>query len=374
MPATPRKLYFPPWLLDPKRPQIKSDAEAKAWEHKWKRENPEKWTEAHDVFEERDDIRGVWYTVSDLANLPPVQWLVDGLLVHREQNMYVGPTGSGKTAVVSSILWSWMTGQEYWLDPRFKINDDVPVEDRKVMYVLLEGVQGYWARAQAYLAHSGQSEFALDNMLVSSDPVSFYKEGMTVDDPTSWSEGLKDLYRVMLTVNPQVLVVDTLSRATPGMQENSSDVGLVVGAFQHLIEAFGCTVIIQHHTPKDGRSTGRGHSSIDGAMGLIVKVDDDKGVRSLEASKYRYAPEENGKLCYFSFQPYLEGFIIGGGEAPRKGRPDRSDDYEAVLGKTIDEAAIELGVSDKTIKNRFIYESGKVTGLRGIVAEEPEEL
>jgi RecA-family ATPase len=360
-------------LTDPARPKFKDPQRAKAWEIEWKQDND--WSTAEPQFQEvPDDIpMAEWFQVSDLAYLPPVQWLVDGLIVHREQNLYLGQSGVGKTAVVSSILWSWLTGQEYWLEPRFSINQDVPVEERRVMYMLLEGVQGYYARAQAFMESVGLPEGALDNMLVTSGAVKLWEAGLDPEKDEEWPESLTALKNALLLYMPQVLVIDTLSRATPGMPENGPEMNLVVTSLQRLINELGITVIIQHHTPKDGRATGRGHGSLDGAMGNIIAVKEKDTVRELHAEKYRYAAAESGAIATFVFKSYMDAFTVEPGTPVKMGRPSTDPRLGDVVGMTKNAAAEYLDMKPASLARKirgldsFAIEDGVV------VAVEPED-
>ena len=93
-------------------------------------------------------------------------------------------------------------------------------------------------------------------------------------DPNSVVEIVKG-YQARGLPFPQVIVVDTLARATPGNDENSSrDAGLVINALDYLKEQ-GCSVIVVHHTGKDGTSE-RGSSALRGAVDALYKVVKDK--------------------------------------------------------------------------------------------------
>jgi hypothetical protein len=70
---------------------------------------------------------------------------------------------------------------------------------------------------------------------------------------------------------PGLIVIDTLARNMAGGDENATkDMGLIVDAADALRRATGATILIIHHTGKDG--TLRGNTALPGAMDTIIEV------------------------------------------------------------------------------------------------------
>ena len=70
-----------------------------------------------------------------------------------------------------------------------------------------------------------------------------------------------------------VVVLDTLSRATPGSDENDSKaMGQIVAASKVLQECIGGLVLLIHHTGKDASKGMRGHSSLHAALDCAIEV------------------------------------------------------------------------------------------------------
>jgi len=83
-----------------------------------------------------------------------------------------------------------------------------------------------------------------------------------------------------------VVVLDTLNRATPGADENSSqDMGRAVAASKALQARLGGLVILVHHTGKDATRGMRGHSSLFAALDAVVEVSRDGDNRAWRVSK-----------------------------------------------------------------------------------------
>lgn len=72
---------------------------------------------------------------------------------------------------------------------------------------------------------------------------------------------------------PSVVVVDTLSRALAGQDENSSEVmTAAVRAGDRIRAETGAAVVFVHHPNKSGSGAGRGHSSLYGAVDLELHL------------------------------------------------------------------------------------------------------
>jgi hypothetical protein len=105
------------------------------------------------------------------------------------------------------------------------------------------------------------------------------------------------LIYVVAQHQPTLLIVDTLSRATPGGDENAArDLGRAVEATDRIREACGTTVLLVHHSTKDGGSM-RGHSSLEGAADSILEARRDGQTVELRNPKQKDAePAEPLKL------------------------------------------------------------------------------
>lgn len=70
-----------------------------------------------------------------------------------------------------------------------------------------------------------------------------------------------------------MVVIDTLARAMPGVDENSAqEVGVVIAQCDLLKEELGCTVAPIHHTGKDQERGMRGSNAIHGAVDATFRV------------------------------------------------------------------------------------------------------
>lgn len=87
-----------------------------------------------------------------------------------------------------------------------------------------------------------------------------------------------------------LVVIDTLARATAGADENSvKDMGRAVAASDAIREQSGASVLLVHHTGKDGLNY-RGSSAIEGAADAMLHMaKTDSGALELRCAKQKDA-------------------------------------------------------------------------------------
>ena len=84
---------------------------------------------------------------------------------------------------------------------------------------------------------------------------------------------------------------DTLARAMPGGNENSSeDMGRVVANGDRIRHAIGCAIELVHHAGKDSLRGARGHSSLKAATDTEIEVTNGDGLHTVRPTKQRDYP------------------------------------------------------------------------------------
>ena len=92
----------------------------------------------------------------------------------------------------------------------------------------------------------------------------------------------------------RLIVIDTLSRAMAGGNENApEDMGALVGNMDHIREETGAHVLFIHHSGKDTSRGARGHSLLRAAVDTEIEVtaDEEAGTRSARVVKQREMPK-----------------------------------------------------------------------------------
>lgn len=205
-------------------------------------------------------------TSADLAALPPLAWRVRGVLPAVGLAGLYGPSASGKSFLAFDMAAAIAEGHR-WFDCR--------VEVAPVVYAALEGEAGFKLRTQAWEVHQGRTL---------PDGLHMVLQPFRLTDPID----VRDFAAVMPA--GAVLFIDTLNRAAPTADENSSrDMGEILEAAKRLQGITGGLVVLVHHTGKDATKGLRGHSSLFAALDAAIEVS-----REGERREWKVAKSKDG--------------------------------------------------------------------------------
>ena len=188
-------------------------------------------------------------SAADLHDLPPLSWCVRGVLPTVGLAALYGPSASGKSFLAFDMAAAIAEGKD-WFACRVKA--------APVVYAALEGEAGFKGRAQAW-------EVNRDRAL--PDSLQMMMQPFILTAP----QDVIDLAAVVPAGS--VVFLDTLNRAAPTADENSSkDMGLILQAAKALQALTEGLVIVVHHTGKSTAAGMRGHSSLFAAMDAAIEV------------------------------------------------------------------------------------------------------
>ena len=220
---------------------------------------------ARDVHE-TDAARFRVLSADDLANEPPLRWLVRGVLPASGLAALYGPSGSGKSFLALDLCAA-IAGGKNWFGRR--------VDAAPVLYVCLEGEAGMGKRIAAWRAHNGRAL---------PERMGFITQSFDLRSPAD----IDDLSGAVLAAGLRdgLLVIDTLNRAAPGADENAStDMGALIEACKEIQRVIGGVVLAVHHTGKDAAKGLRGHSSLFAALDAAIEVKRDGDRREFYVAK-----------------------------------------------------------------------------------------
>ena len=197
-----------------------------------------------------------------LRNLPALAWRVRGVLPAVGLAGLYGPSASGKSFLALDMATAIAEGRR-WFDCR--------VDAAPVVYAALEGEGGFKLRVAAWEAHAGRAL---------PDCLHMVLQPFKLAEPRD----VKDLAAVVPA--GAVVFLDTLNRAAPTADENSSkDMGEILEAAKRLQSLTGGLVVLVHHTGKDATKGLRGHSSLFAALDAAVEVSRDGDRREWKVAK-----------------------------------------------------------------------------------------
>ena len=198
--------------------------------------------------------RWQWMPADDLDTLPPIKWLIPDEIPEEALVVLFGPSGVGKSFIA--------------LDYSLQIAQQHPV-----LYIAAEGHRGYASRKIAWCKHhglgSGQLYFPTNNAVVA------------LLDPATVQEFIASV----TLLHPKLIVFDTLAWCMTGGEENSaSDMQQLITHCRQIQTSTGTTVMLVHHTGKNGTAE-RGSSALRGGADMMIELFSDDDLVTLSCSK-----------------------------------------------------------------------------------------
>ncbi|MDD3760808.1 MAG: AAA family ATPase [Acidithiobacillus sp.] len=244
----------------------------------WNKEKPES-----DAFEElleqyeaakKQKQRFSPLSAAIIEAMPPQPWRVKDVLPAFGLAAFYGASTAGKSFAALEMAAAIAEGMPFF---------GHATKPAPVLIVGLEGESGYRGRVLAWQRHHGRAM---------PDNVAFLLQPFRLTDP-------QDVADLAAICPPGCVVfIDTLNRAAPGMDENSSrDMGAVIEGAKTLQRLIGGLVVLVAHTGKDTAKGLRGHSSLFAALDAAVLVSREGDARSWKVDKAKDG--RDGDVHYF---------------------------------------------------------------------------
>jgi hypothetical protein len=256
-------------------------------------------------------------TMAEVEAMPPPQWLIHGVLPRAGLVIPYGPPKAGKTFLVTAWALHVAAGLE-WCGR--------PVTQGAVVYVVGEGLGGFAARLAVMREAYG---------IPSDAPFYVVPRAVNFRDDESVKQLVAAIEAALPTgITLALIVLDTLARAMPGVDENSAqEVGLVIARCDAVKEHFGATVCPVHHTGKDTERGMRGSNALLGAVDAsyliqragknVVRLKNDAMKDAEEFPDMLFDMEQVHVGLRSSLVPRLRDTSQGRPVAPDKPTPDQ---------------------------------------------------
>jgi hypothetical protein len=219
---------------------------------------------------------------------------VEGLLTSSAMSVIYGPSNCGKTFFIVDLALHVAWGREW---------RGRAVDRGAVVYLSLEGAQGIRNRLTAFRQHHGLDGEQLP-FVAMPRPVNLLNDDADVNAVIALVEHVA----AATNLHVAMVIVDTLSRAMAGGNENSpEDMTAIVGNCDRIRDATGAHVCIVHHSGKDEARGARGHSSLRAATDTEIEIKRDP---ELTFSSVRIAKQrdlEAGEPFAFTLQSVALG-------------------------------------------------------------------
>lgn len=225
-------------------------------------------------------------SLEEIVNRPPPTYLVGRHIPEISVGFLYSVPGAGKSFFALDIGLHLSGGLETWHGDAI-----AAAPESVVLYIAAEGSFGFRNRVKAWM----QARH------IESLPKRFLMIERTIDFMNA--EDIDKLLRTVRAVaglRPCLIVVDTVSRAMPGADENlQKEMTLFVAACDRLKEAFRCAVLGVHHAGKNGDM--RGSTVLLGAGDFVFRLDRKQGatIGTLHCEKQKDTPDGWSELYHF---------------------------------------------------------------------------
>jgi len=291
------------WAVPPVRNRIPSEALSKLL------------ADSVTVPEARAGGRFDWMDEDQFTHMAPPIWLLKDIFTRDSIAMLYGPSGHYKSFIAMNLA------------------AEVAQAGECAFYVAAEGIarmarKDYPAWKLAYAEERKLPFYLVEDMPLADQP----------EDYTAFADSIR---AKAAGRSVGIIFIDTLNRAMLGLEENSAkDTAKVIQACLFLKKVFKCTVVVVHHTPKDG-SDPRGSSALYAGFDTVLKVIADKAVKlaRMFVTKQKTDEERAFPFCY-------EGRRVGPGLAfvpvDNKAAALLSDEADIFSPKSVAGALVKL--------------------------------
>jgi hypothetical protein len=223
------------------------------------------------------------YTAQDLLSFPVASYKVKGIFPDVGLGTIYGSSGSGKSFLSLELGACINQGVEFF---------GIKTQPCDVTYICLEGEGGLQRRVRAWEAAHGKPMPSGVKFII---------------QPFEMMRAEQVDLLIQALPKGGVVFIDTLNRAAPAADENSSrDMGIILEAAKTISREVAGLVLLVHHTGKDASRGMRGHSSLFAALDGVIEVSRDaSGNRSWSVAKSKDG--EDGKEVKFRLQTHVLG-------------------------------------------------------------------
>lgn len=300
---------------------------------------------------------------SHWRDMPPPEFIIDGMLEHGGLSCVIGAPGIGKSTVALDMACHIATGKRWQGRRTLKT---------RVLYLPGEGLSGAVQRIKAWEA-AHQVDLADDLLL-----------GNGIILVNAQNEAWGDVAGYIARQNIGLVIFDTFARMSAGLEENSAtDVGRAVRRFDKLKELTNAGVLVVHHTGKGNPDVGRGSSALNGALDseLLVRgatwdvsqIADDNGRvegKPIEVwtSKQKNAEQLENAVPLLMINSPAEGIT-----APLITGPNGNIDPmqgEVVLARALPEPVVETAVRIREYVDRLTQQGASKSEI--VAAVQPD--
>jgi len=225
----------------------------------------------------------------DMLSRPPPDWLIYQVLPRQSLGLIYGPTRSGKSFLGLDLAHHLALGRPWF---------GRPVDNKAgILYLAAEAPGGLSNRIKAWWQHHGIGPADFCPIFCCEHAIDLRDERIVDDFEKTWAAWANQW---------DLVIVDTLSCAIPGADENSAEaMSVVVQRMNSLRDCMNAAILLIHHTPKGDKTTPRGSGVLEAGVDMSIQVDRTGDFRTATIRKQREG--EEGPLGTFRLRQIETG-------------------------------------------------------------------
>ena len=201
-------------------------------------------------------------------------WLVEGIIPACGITLFYGESGIGKSFAVIDLALAVQNGSD-WGGRQTEVGE--------VVYIAAEDASGIRDRLSSTMRHRDLPDASGCNLIESGIDLSRNSNEVAVL--------VDELKAELVEKTIRLVIVDTLQMSMGAADENSSsDATAIIRNCRKVVDAFGCTVLLVHHSGKDGSKKARGSSAFSGAADSIIQMTGSGPQKVLTITKQKNGP------------------------------------------------------------------------------------
>ena len=234
------------------------------------------------------------FSLNNLNEISDTQWLIEDIIPNESLIILYGPSGCGKTFISLDISLH-IAHNKAWKKQNI-------VKDGIIVYCIGEGIHGIANRIKSWHDYNNCSLNA-PFVLLPIEAISF-SESENIDKMIVTLESIKEEYDLPISM----IVVDTLSKASVGYDENSSkDMGQFLYNFDIIKKYFNTSIMFVHHSGKNSNRGMRGSSYLLGTVDTAIQVDNMNDMILVQIEKQKDGIEGSFQL---KLKKHLDSLVV----------------------------------------------------------------
>lgn len=304
--------------------------------------------------EERESAWG-WQGIDQLEQpLPPIEYLVGGVIAEKSITLLFGPDGTLKSMLAMDMAICVTTGKEWLVGLDSQANGCPTIASTVLWYDADNGEYLLRERFRAFMkGHNTRPERL--HYISFPDPL------LDASDDLLIQYVIDDIRRFQA----RLIVFDNLSTISGDKDENSPEIGQVMGRLKRIIEETGVAIILIHHATK---ATGayRGHGRIRQNVDLALKVErssPEADVIEVYPDKQRRKPVKPfaGLFTYENNGDMLASARFFGTAVSKRGDKDKPKKGEEIKDMILELLEKRGQLSQTDIVNLCKDKAGRIT-------------